>query len=69
MKAIIIAAGQGLRLGDLTKNLPKSLLDINGKSILERQTELLQANGITEIIVVTGPNQEKFSDKKLKYVK
>ena len=69
MKAIIIAAGQGSRLGDLTKNLPKSLLDINGKSILERQTELLQANGITEIIVVTGPNQEKFSDKKLKYVK
>tara|TARA_B110000438_G_scaffold61064_1_gene61310 strand:- start:1170 stop:1904 length:735 start_codon:yes stop_codon:yes gene_type:complete len=69
MKAIIIAAGHGTRLGDYTKKTPKALVDINGKSILQRQTELLQANGITEIIVVTGPNQEKFLDKKLKYVK
>ena len=69
MKAIIIAAGYGTRLGDHTKKIPKALVDINGKSILKRQTELLQANGITEIIVVTGPNREKFLDKKLKYVK
>jgi choline kinase len=69
MKAIIIAAGYGTRLGNHTKKTPKALLDINGKSILKRQTELLQANGITEIVVVTGPNQEKFLDKKLKYVK
>ena len=69
MKAIIIAAGHGTRLGNHTKKTPKALLDINGKSILKRQTELLQANGITEIVVVTGPNQEKLLDKKLKYVK
>ena len=69
MKAIIIAAGYGTRLGDHTRKTPKALVDINGKSILKRQTELLQVNGITEIIVVTGPNQEKFLDKKLKYVK
>jgi len=69
MKAIIIAAGYGSRLGNHTKKIPKALIDVNGKSILKRQTELLQANGITEIIVVTGPNQEKFLDKKLKYVK
>ena len=39
MKAIIVAAGIGSRLGDLTKNLPKSLVEVNGKSILERQIE------------------------------
>ena len=31
MKAIIIAAGIGSRLGDLTKDLPKPLVDVNGK--------------------------------------
>jgi len=37
MKGIIVAAGIGSRLGELTKNTPKSLIEINGKSILERQ--------------------------------
>ena len=69
MKAIIIAAGYGTRLGDLTKKIPKSLIDINGKSILKRQIESLQSKAITEIIIVTGPNHEKFLEKKLKYVK
>ena len=40
MKAIIIAAGIGSRLGDLTKDLPKPLVDVNGKSILQRQIEI-----------------------------
>ena len=53
MKAIIIAAGSAKRLGEKTKNLPKSLLDINGKTILERQTCLLTNVGIREIIVIT----------------
>ena len=69
MKALIIAAGYGTRLGNLTKKMPKSLIDINGKSILKRQMELLQSNGVTEIIIVTGPNHEKFLEKKLIYVK
>ena len=69
MKALIIAAGYGTRLGNLTKKIPKSLIDVNGKSILKRQMELLQSNGVTEIIIVTGPNHEKFLEKKLKYVK
>ena len=45
MKAIIIAAGSAKRLGDQTRELPKGLLDINGKSILERQIDLLKNNG------------------------
>ena len=69
MKAIIIAAGYGTRLGNLTKKIPKSLIDINGKSILKRQIKLLESKGVTEIILVTGPNHEKFLEKKLKYVR
>ena len=69
MKAVIIAAGYGTRLGNLTKKIPKSLIDVNGKSILKRQMELLQSNGVTEIIIVTGPNHEKFLEKKLELVK
>jgi len=40
MKMIILAAGKGTRLGPLTKNTPKSLLDLgNGQTVLEKQLE------------------------------
>jgi choline kinase len=68
MKAIIIAAGQGSRLGDLTKNLPKPLLDINGKSILKRQIELFHKFGIEDIIIVRGPHKEKFHLNDVRYI-
>ena len=68
MKVIIIAAGQGSRLGELTKNLPKPLLDINGKSILERQIELFHKFGIKDILVVRGPNKEKFHLNDVRYI-
>ena len=60
MKAIILSAGYGSRLGNLTKELPKSLVDVNGKSIIERQIEILRNNGIKEIIVIIGANKNKF---------
>jgi choline kinase len=68
MKAIIIAAGQGSRLGDLTKNLPKPLLDINGKSILKRQIELFHKFGIEDIVIVRGPHKEKFHFNDVRYI-
>ena len=68
MKAIIIAAGDGSRLGDLTKNLPKPLLDINGKSILGRQIELFHKFGIKDIVIVRGPHKEKFHLKDVRYI-
>jgi len=68
MKAIIIAAGQGSRLGDLVKNLPKPLLDINGKSILERQIELFHKFGIKDIVIVRGPHKEKFHLNNVRYI-
>ena len=68
MKAIIIAAGQGSRLGSITNDLPKPLVDVNGKSIIERQIELLYKNKISEILIVTGYKKEKFTFKNIEYV-
>jgi len=68
MKAIFIAAGSGSRLGNITKNLPKPLVDINGKSLLERQIALLRKNNIDEIVIVTGYLKEKFELKNVEYI-
>ena len=68
MKAIFIAAGRGSRLGSLTEDLPKPLVDINGKSIIERQIELLHKKNIDVIIIVTGYKKEKFEFKNVKYI-
>jgi len=53
-QAIILAAGQGRRLLPYTSNLPKCLLDIGGKTILERQVEALRSVGVSEVSVVIG---------------
>lgn len=53
-KAIILSAGQGSRLGHLTDDRPKCLIDFNGRTLLDRQLDVLQANGVEEAVVVTG---------------
>ena len=68
MKAIFIAAGEGSRLGNLTKDLPKPLVDVNGKSIIERQISLLRKNNVNDIVVTTGYKKEKFTFKNIEYV-
>lgn len=69
MKAIIIAAGSSTRLSNLTKNLPKGLLDINSKTILERQLSIFNKNHITEIILITGPLSDNFTFQNVQIVK
>ena len=68
MRAIILAAGYGLRLNQHTKDIPKALLDLNGKSILERQISLLREYGVNEIFVVTGYKREKYVLKDIEYL-
>ena len=53
MKAVLLAAGEGIRLLPLTATRPKHLLKLGGKPILEHCIEALKANGITEAIVIT----------------
>ncbi len=68
MKAIIIAAGSATRLEDDTRKLPKGLLDINGKTLLERQIQILKKQNIEDIIMIVGPHKDKFQFKNIKYV-
>lgn len=53
IKAIILAGGYGTRLGSLTKDLPKPLLKVGGKTILERIIDNLNLHGINQIIINT----------------
>jgi len=53
-KAIILSAGQGSRLGHLTDDRPKCLIEFNGRTLLDRQLDALAANGVEEVVVVTG---------------
>lgn len=58
MKAIILSAGQGSRLGPLVHDKPKCLIDFNGRTLLDRQLDTLAANGVEEAVVVTGFHDE-----------
>jgi NDP-sugar pyrophosphorylase family protein len=51
MKAIILAAGKGERLGKITKRIPKPMVKFNGKPILEYNVELCRKSGITDIYI------------------
>ncbi|MDP8214018.1 MAG: NTP transferase domain-containing protein [Candidatus Euphemobacter frigidus] len=54
MKAIILAAGKGSRLGAISKGKPKCLIDIEGNTLLEIQINTLHACGIDDVSVVRG---------------
>jgi len=58
MKAIILSAGQGSRLGHLVDDRPKCLIEFNGRSLLDRQLDTLEACGVHEAVVVTGFHDE-----------
>jgi choline kinase len=62
MKAIILSAGQGSRLGHLVDDKPKCLIDFSGRTLLDWQLDMLAANGIGEAVVVTGFHDELVND-------
>ena len=68
LKVIFLAAGGGSRLGKITEEIPKPLIDINGIPMIERQIKLFQNNHITNIIVTTGVKKEKFTIEGISYI-
>ncbi len=54
MQAVILAGGKGARLGEFTKDLPKPMLKIGGKPVLQHQLELLKKHGITDVIILVN---------------
>lgn len=65
MKAMIFAAGLGTRLKPLTDTMPKALLPIAGKTLLQWQIEKLHNAGIREIVV----NVHHFADQIIDYLR
>jgi choline kinase len=70
MRAIIIAAGKGTRLWPLTKNTPKSLLDVGqGLTLLEAQLHSLAENNIHDVVIIVGYRAEQIEAKVKEYEK
>lgn len=63
MKAIILAAGRGRRMKDLTDERPKCLVELRGKELLDWQLEALREAGISEIAIVTGYKRELLANR------
>ena len=67
MKSLIIAAGIGSRIPEFTKDIPKSLIRINNKSLLKRQIDQMRNFKIKEIAIVKGYKSNKINFKDIKY--
>lgn len=68
INAVLLAASQGERLGELTREIPKALLKVDGKSILDTQIEDFNHVGIKDITVVRGFAKDKVTRQNIKTV-
>jgi UDP-N-acetylglucosamine diphosphorylase / glucose-1-phosphate thymidylyltransferase / UDP-N-acetylgalactosamine diphosphorylase / glucosamine-1-phosphate N-acetyltransferase / galactosamine-1-phosphate N-acetyltransferase len=62
VKAVILAAGKGTRMKEITRDLPKPMLEIAGKPILEHIIDGITAAGVTEVFIVTGHRAKVIED-------
>jgi NDP-sugar pyrophosphorylase family protein len=62
MKAVILAAGQGTRIGSLTYNRPKVMLQVANKPILEHIICSARDTGIHEFVIVVGYHSETIKE-------
>jgi dTDP-glucose pyrophosphorylase len=53
-KAVLLAAGRGTRMRDLTAALPKPMLEVHGKPVLQHIVEGLRDTGLTNLLIVVG---------------
>lgn len=61
-KALILAGGKGVKMRPLTYELPKAMLPVKGKPILEYTIEQLKKNNIREIVIACGEKSEKIKE-------
>jgi dTDP-glucose pyrophosphorylase len=61
-KAVLLAAGRGTRMRDLTQTLPKPMLEVRGKPVLQHILEGLRDSGLTSFLIVVGWRAEVVQD-------
>jgi glucose-1-phosphate thymidylyltransferase len=59
MQAVILAAGEGVRVRPLTRNRPKAMMPVANRPIIEYVIDALKKNGIRDIVVVVGYRKEQ----------
>src|ERR1700733_5504463 len=67
MRAVILAAGRGSRMGQLADDRPKCMVELEGKPLIERQISALRRGGVDEIGVVRGYRAEMIDFPGLSY--
>lgn len=69
MKAIILAAGRGSRMENITEDKPKCMTNICGRPLINWQLDVLRDAGIEEISIIVGYKSEKIVLENVKYFK
>ena len=62
MQGIILAAGMGKRLKNITKNKTKCMVEVNGISLIERMLKILDRKDLSRIVIVTGYQEETLKE-------
>ena len=62
MQAIILAAGMGRRLKELTQNNTKCMVEVNGVTLIDRMLHQIQRQNVSRVIIVAGYEREKLKD-------
>lgn len=62
MKLVILVAGKGTRMGELTKDTPKPMLRVSGKTLIEHKLDAVDLTQISEVILVVGYLQNVIRD-------
>lgn len=67
ISGIILAASRGAELGELTENVPKAMISVNGQPLIKKMLELFNERGIKDISIVRGYKKEAFTFPNINY--
>ena len=62
MQAVILAAGMGKRLKNLTQNNTKCMIRVNGETLIERTLRILDKKGLSRVVLVVGYEARNLMD-------
>ena len=67
VRAIILAASRGVELGELTESIPKAMLKINDKPLVEKILDMFHEIGIKDLSIIRGYKKEAFNFPNINY--